>query len=263
MALSTQAAPPPDIVTSDAAPAGAPRGHDLRIATYNIHGGYGAWPARAVERIVAVIRELDADVIALQEVPLGGTRAPDVLAHLRDATGMHAVAGPTIETPERRYGNAVLSRCPIRAARTLDLSFHQREPRGALDADIDCSAGPIRVVATHLGLSANERSAQVQRLLAAFDTGAMPVILMGDINEWFVRGRALQALTTRFRRAPAPRTFPTAWPVFSLDRIWIHPGELLVDVAVHRSMLARHASDHYPLVAQMRVEPGAGTPLAG
>ena len=61
----------------------------------------------------------------------------------------------------------------------------------------------------------------------------MPVILLGDINEWFVRGRALQALVTRFRRAPAPRTFPTVYPVFSLDRIWIHPGEWLVDVVVH------------------------------
>ncbi|AJY15144.1 endonuclease/exonuclease/phosphatase family protein [Burkholderia multivorans] len=273
MALIRHTAAPPEVITAPAPPAAAPGGRDLRIATYNIHGGYGPWHARAADRIAAVIDELDADVIALQEVPLGGTRGPDVLAHLRDATGMHAAAGPTIDTAERRYGNAVLSRYPIRAARTLDLSFHQREPRGALDADIDCRTGPLRVVATHLGLSARERSAQVQRLLAAFDTGAMPVILLGDINEWFVRGRALQALVTRFRRAPAPRTFPTVCPLFSLDRIWVHPGELLVDVAVHRSARARHASDHYPLVARMRApqpepEPAAapfdrpGTPLA-
>ncbi|MBU9437185.1 endonuclease/exonuclease/phosphatase family protein [Burkholderia multivorans] len=262
MALIRHAAAPPEVVTAPAPPAAAPGGRDLRIATYNIHGGYGPWHARAADRIAAVIEELDADVIALQEVPLGGTRAPDVLAHLRDATGMHAAAGPTIDTAERRYGNAVLSRYPIRAARTLDLSFHQREPRGALDADIDCRSGPLRVVATHLGLSARERSAQVQRLLAAFDTGAMPVILLGDINEWFVRGRALQALVTRFRRAPAPRTFPTVCPLFSLDRIWVHPGELLVDVVVHRSARARHASDHYPLVARMRVPQPAPAPAA-
>ncbi|RQR34985.1 hypothetical protein DIE23_10460 [Burkholderia sp. Bp9143] len=130
----------------------------------------------------------------------------------------------------------------------------------AAHGDPDSGAGTLRVVVTHLGLSANERSAHVQRLLAAFGTGAMPVILMGGINAWFVRGRALQALVTRFRRAPAPRTFPTLYPVFSLDRIWIHPGELLVDVNVHRSVRARHASDHYPLVARMRATPG--TPLA-
>lgn len=68
--------------------------------------------------------------------------------------------------------------------------------------------------------------------------------------------------STRFRRAPAPRTFPTVCPVFSLDRIWIHPGELLVDVVVHRSVRARHASDHYPLVARMRATPATGTLLA-
>ncbi|KVD07052.1 endonuclease [Burkholderia ubonensis] len=236
-----------------------PGARDLRIATYNIRGGFGIWHAAAADRIAAVIDELDADVIALQEVPLGGSRGADVLAHLRAATGLNAAAGVTIDTTERRYGNAVLARCPIRAARTLDLSFRHREPRGALDADIDCGAGLIRVVATHLGLSAAERSEQVQRLLAAFDTGAMPVILLGDINEWLMRGRALRTLVTRFRRAPAPRTFPTLYPLFALDRIWIHPGELLIDVAVHRSARARRASDHYPLVARMRVPAPPGT----
>lgn len=133
-------------------------------------------------------------MIALQEVPLGGTDAPDLLAHLRETSGMYAVEGPTFATPRRRYGNAVLSRLPIRAARSVDLSFHRREPRGALDADVECGSTILRVVATHLGLSASERSAQVRSLLAAFDTSELPVILLGDINEWFVHGRALRTL---------------------------------------------------------------------
>ncbi|WP_080295279.1 endonuclease/exonuclease/phosphatase family protein [Burkholderia pseudomallei] len=239
-----------------------PRTRELRIATYNIHGGLGAWTASAAERIAVVLDELRADVIALQEVPLGGVRGADVLAHLRACTGMHAAEGPTIDTPARRYGNAVLSRFPIRAARMLDLSFGNREPRGALDADIECGFGVLRVVATHLGLSATERSAQVARLLAAFDTRALPVILLGDINEWFVRGRALRALVTHFRRAPAPRTFPTLCPLFSLDRIWVHPGEWLVDVTAHRSARARRASDHYPLVARIRAAPETDADIA-
>jgi endonuclease/exonuclease/phosphatase family metal-dependent hydrolase len=230
---------------------------ELKIATYNIHGGLPAWTAQAkrqmVSRIAHVIEELGADIVALQEVPLGGSEAPDVLSQLREASGMFAVEGPTLDTPKRRYGNAVLSRLPIRMARTLDLSFHRREPRGALDADIECSGRLIRVVATHLGLSASERSTQVRTLLAAFDNSALPVILVGDINEWFVRGRALRALVSHFRRAPAPRTFPTFCPVFALDRIWVHPGQWLVDVEVHRSAMARRASDHYPLVARIRM----------
>jgi endonuclease/exonuclease/phosphatase family metal-dependent hydrolase len=230
---------------------------ELKIATYNIHGGLITWTAKSerqmAARIARVIAEIDADVVALQEVPLGGSETPDVLSHLREATGMFAVEGPTLDSPKRRYGNAVLSRFPVRAARTLDLSFHRREPRGALDADIECGGGVIRVVATHLGLSASERSTQVRTLLAAFDNSELPVILVGDINEWFVRGRALRTLVSHFRRAPAPRTFPTFCPVFALDRIWMHPGEYLIDVTVHRSALARTASDHYPLVANIRV----------
>lgn len=241
----------------DLEPAMRERIRELKIATYNIHGGQPAWTAQAkrqmATRIARVIGEIDADIVALQEVPLGGSEAPDVLSQLRETTGLYAVEGPTLDTPKRRYGNAVLSRFPIRMARTLDLSFHRREPRGALDADIDCEGQLIRVVATHLGLSASERSTQVRTLLAAFDNSALPVILVGDINEWFVRGRALRTLVSHFRRAPAPRTFPTFCPIFALDRIWAHPGEWLLDVTVHRSDLARRASDHYPLVARIRV----------
>jgi endonuclease/exonuclease/phosphatase family metal-dependent hydrolase len=240
---------------------------ELKIATYNIHGGLPAWTAQAkrqtAARIARVISELDADIVAMQEVPLGGSENPDLLAQLREATGMFAVEGATLDTPKRRYGNAVLSRFPVRAARTLDLSFHRREPRGALDADIECGGRLIRVVATHLGLSASERSTQVRTLLAAFDNSELPVILVGDINEWFVRGRALRALVSHFRSAPAPRTFPTVCPVFALDRIWMHPGECLVDVTVHRSAFARKASDHYPLVARIRLPAHTPRPRAG
>ncbi|MBI0328329.1 endonuclease/exonuclease/phosphatase family protein [Burkholderia plantarii] len=253
MALTAPRAGPHAVVTAAArAPGGEAPGHEWRIATYNIHGGIATPHAVDAGRIAAVLGELDADVVALQEVPLGGRDAPDVLAALAATTGMHAVAGPTIDTPARRYGNAVLSRFPVLAARTLDLSVAGREPRGALDADLRIGGAPVRVVACHLGLSAAERSEQVRRLLASFDTGRMPVILLGDINEWFVHGRALRALTSHFRRAPALRTFPAVCPLFALDRIWIHPGEWLVEVSAHRSALARRASDHYPLVARMR-----------
>ncbi|ALP64332.1 endonuclease/exonuclease/phosphatase family protein [Paraburkholderia caribensis] len=228
----------------------------LRIATYNIHGTVGADGRPSAERIAGVIRELDADIVALQEVPLGGSFAPNALPVLREMTGMNAIAGPTLDTPERRYGNAILSRLPICATRSLDLSFGTREARGALDVDVETD-GPgsgLRVVATHLGLSARERRAQIRALIAAFDTPRMPVLLMGDLNEWFVWGHALRMLVTHFRAAPAPRTFPARLPVFALDRIWMHPADRLIDVTVHRSTLARAASDHLPLVARIARE---------
>ncbi|OWY30557.1 endonuclease [Herbaspirillum robiniae] len=223
----------------------------LTVATYNIHSAVGTDGRFSPERIAGVLGEIEADVIALQEVPLGGTAQPNVLDLLRQTTGFHAVESPTMETRERRYGNAVLSRYPVLATESIDLSFGSREPRGALDADIDCHGHMLRVVATHLGLKPAERREQIKRLLQAFDTDQAPVILMGDVNEWFVWGRALRWLVSHFEPAPAPRTFPSRWPVFSLDRIWISPRHRLLQVEVHRSALARVASDHLPLIAHI------------
>jgi endonuclease/exonuclease/phosphatase family metal-dependent hydrolase len=221
----------------------------LTVVTYNIHGAIGTDSRFSPKRIAAVLQEINADVIALQEVPLGGPAGTDVLVLLRDATGFHAVEGPTEDSSRRRYGNAILSRYPIRGTRAIDLSFGSREARGALDADIDFEGNPLRIVATHLGLHPAERREQIRRLLQAFDTDRMPVILMGDVNEWFVWGRPLRALVSHFEAAPAPRTFPSRWPVFSLDRIWIRPRHRLLHVSVHNTALARVASDHLPLIA--------------
>ncbi|KMQ80336.1 Endonuclease/Exonuclease/phosphatase family protein [Candidatus Burkholderia pumila] len=225
---------------------------ELRIATYNLHGAVGIDGKFAPERIGEVLAEIDADIFALQEVPLGGANSPDLLAVLQYMTNLNAVAGPTLETPARRYGNAVLTRYPVRAVHMLDLSFKSLEPRGALDADIDCNGEVWRVVATHLGLASSERRVQVEQVLQRFDTPELPVILLGDLNEWFVYGRTLRRLVTHFHRASALRTFPTRYPLFALDRIWVHPGERLMRVDVHRTRLSCVASDHYPLIAHIR-----------
>jgi endonuclease/exonuclease/phosphatase family metal-dependent hydrolase len=222
----------------------------LTVATYNIHAAIGTDGRYAPERIAAVLNEISADVIALQEVPLGGA-GPNVLDVLQQATGFHAVEGPAEDTPKRRYGNAVLSRYPVAATRTIDLSFGSREPRGALDADLNCHGHPLRIIATHLGLRPAERRHQIRLLLQAFDTDRMPVILTGDLNEWFVWGRPLRWLTSHFEPVPAPPTFPSRLPLFALDRLWISPRHRLVQVRVHATPLARVASDHLPLIAHI------------
>lgn len=236
---------------SEPAPQRARTPWPLTIATYNIHAAVGADGRYAPDRIIDVLHELQADIIALQEVPLGGTAADNVLAIVADATGYESAEGAACTTPERRYGNAVLSRWPILSVRAIDLSFGSREPRGALDADVECDGDLLRVVATHLGLRPAERRHQIRRLLDVFDTEEMPVILLGDINEWFIWGKALRPLVSHFQAVPAPATFPSRWPVFALDRIWIRPRHRLVHVEVHNTPLARVASDHLPLIAHI------------
>lgn len=223
----------------------------LTIATYNIHGAVGCDRKFSPDRVAAVLREINADIVALQEVPLGGTKTPNVLRVLQEATGFAAAEGPACDRPERRYGNAVLTRYPILSLRSIDLSFGSREPRGALDADVNCHGHMLRIVATHLGLRPAERREQIRKLLQMFDTEEMPVILLGDINEWFVWGRALRWLVSHFQAVPAPKTFPSWRPLFALDRIWIRPRHRLVHVEVHATPLARVASDHLPLIAHI------------
>jgi endonuclease/exonuclease/phosphatase family metal-dependent hydrolase len=229
----------------------------LTIASYNIHSAVGTDGRFAPERIAEVIREIGADVVALQEVPLGGNGKASVLDVLKRAAGFHCAEGQTCLIDDCGFGNAVLSRYPIAAVRSIDLTFGAFEPRGALDADLDCHGHPLRVVATHLGLSLAERRHQIDVLLERFDTDRMAVVLLGDINEWFVWGESLRKLKAHFQQAPAPRTFPSRFPVFALDRIWIRPRQRLVQVKVHATKLARVASDHLPLVAHIgaHVEP--------
>ena len=238
-------APPPQRIAPDPDP------WPLTVATYTSPGAVGRARRFAPERVADVLREMNADIIALQEVPLGGSKTPNVLAMLQQATGYVAAEGPACDRPDRRFGNAVLSRYPILSMRAIDLSFGSREPRGAVDADVDCHGHLLRVVATHLGLRFAERREQIRRLLQSFDTEEMPVILLGDINEWFAWGSSLRALVSHFQEVPAPRTFPSRHPLFALDRIWIRPRHRLVHVEAYATPLARIASDHLPLLAHI------------
>ena len=223
----------------------------LTVATYNIHAAVGSDGRFSAARVARVLREMNADIIALQEVPLGGSHWPNILSILQQSVRLVAVEGYTFSVGGRRFGNAILSRYPILATRRIDISFGSREPRAALDADIYCHGHALRVIATHLGLRAAERRAQISKLLQCFDTAEMPVILLGDVNEWFVWGRTLRRLVSHFQAVPAPATFPASWPVFALDRIWIRPRHRLVHVQVHASRMARLASDHLPLIAHI------------
>jgi endonuclease/exonuclease/phosphatase family metal-dependent hydrolase len=231
----------------------------LRVASYNIHQCVGTDRRRDPERVAAVLREVDADVIGLQEVDARPGAASDSMQmqYLASALGLHAVAGPTIVRHDGHYGNALLSRRPVLDVRRVDLTVYRREPRAAIDADLDVDGAVVRVIVTHLGLLPGERRIQVQRLLDVLgeegNGGSSATLLCGDINEWFAVGRPLRWLNARLGRAAAVRTFPTFWPVFALDRLWVSPRPALAAVRAHVTPASRIASDHLPLVADLQL----------
>ena len=225
----------------------------VTVATYNIHDAIGCDGRFNPTRIAQVLGELNASVLALQEVGSHHSGV-DMLAFLRDATGFEAVAGPTVLRATGEYGNAVLSRYPVREVTRIDLKVPRREERGALDVLLDCDGSPLRVLATHLGLRPAERREQVQRLLRALEAEKrVTTVLMGDLNEWFLWGRPLRWLHVHFKRTPSPPTFPARFPIFALDRIWVELRRLLRRLMVHASPQARIASDHLPVLAQVEL----------
>ena len=225
----------------------------LKIVSYNVHRAIGRDRRFSPDRILAVLREIDADVIALQEVE-ACDRGADMLEWLAKQTGMHPIAGTTLIRHDGHFGNGLLTRWPVRQKTLCDLSWRGREPRGAIAADIDVHGAPLRVVATHLGLRPAERRDQVQRLIKLFtDVPADKAVLLGDLNEWFLWGRPLRRLHRYFKHTPHVATFPSGWPFLALDRVWTHPRSMLKRICVHRSVLARVASDHLPLIAEVEV----------
>jgi endonuclease/exonuclease/phosphatase family metal-dependent hydrolase len=225
---------------------------DIRLASYNVHRAIGTDGRCDPYRILGVLQEIDADVIALQEVEAQDSGG-DMLEWLSKETGFRAIAGTTLRRHDGIYGNGLLTRLHVKGIDLVDLSWRGREPRGAIAANLEVEGGShLRVVATHLGLRPAERREQVERLLELFtwhpeDRG----VLVGDLNEWFLWGRPLRHLHEYFDATPARATFPSRHPVFALDRIWTHPGSMLRRIEVHDSPLARVASDHRPLVATL------------
>lgn len=226
----------------------------LRIATYNIHRAVGRDGREDHGRIAEVLGEISADIVALQEVGYRAGVPGNNLQELAGRLEAEVIEGVTLQDERGHYGNALLSRLPAGSVRLHDLSIAGREPRGAIELNARVNGVELRVVATHLGLRPGERRYQVGRLLPIFEReGERVDVLLGDLNEWFLYGRPLRRLHRVFGALPAPATFPAKRPVFALDRFWARPRSVVKSLRVHRSSLARVASDHLPLVAELEV----------
>jgi endonuclease/exonuclease/phosphatase family metal-dependent hydrolase len=253
----------------------------LRVATYNIHKCKGLDGRTRPERIARVLAELSADVIAVQEI----LSAPDGEPEADQAKYLAAALEPRYhywlgETRKHRgaaYGNAVLSRFPILAARHYDITRSRREQRGCMRVDLDLGDGAlVHVFNVHMGTGFFERRLQgdllVSREILIDPELHAPRIVLGDFNEW-TRGLATRVLSQHFDEAEfakkkrrgmlrkpsaekskkTRRTYPGVLPLLHLDHIYFERGMRLLGAEVHRSRLALVASDHLPLVADLEL----------
>ncbi len=228
----------------------------LRVATWNIHSCVGLDARFAPDRIAQVIKDLDVDLIGLQEVGWHhrGEAGLDQFAFLEKATGLAAHAGPTKHNERAHYGNALLTRLPVLRSTPIDLSVGRREPRGGIDTLVEVQGRPVRIIVAHLGLDPWERAKQIGRIVdLVAEEPELPTLFMGDLNEWAPNSPRLKRLAQAFPDWASPRSFHARMPTLRLDRIYVNGGLTIPAYEVVRTVLTRRASDHLPVRATVAV----------
>ena len=224
----------------------------VTVASYNIHAAIGTDGQFNPQRIIDVIKQLDADIIALQEVEHHDWDDTDLLEYIARQCDYQAIAGPTMRRDTRHYGNALLTRFPVTRIIHHDLSYQKNEPRGAIQASIASDDLTFEIFATHFGLKRAERQQQINQLLSQIKTlNADNYLLVGDLNDWWPFSRLNRTLHQRFIKPQPVRTYPSQLPLLSLDRILVGSAWRYLSLKTHQSALARQASDHLPIVAQI------------
>ncbi len=239
----------------------------LRVATYNVHGCVGTDKIRSERRIADVIRSLDLDVVGLQELDLNRTRSAraNQLSLITAALGWSGHFFPAFKREEEEYGDAIISRFQLRVRKSGELPakapWFCRESRGAIWAAVETPTGPCHVINTHFGLGRRERLIQAKLLAAADWIGAAPdepLIVMGDFNCGSASpaiGVLVNALQSGYPTTKPPPTFPSGRPLLAIDHVLVNKYLRVSRLHAVSDPIARIASDHLPLVAELIVIP--------
>ena len=241
----------------------------LRIMTYNVHSCIGMDGKLAPERIARLIARHEPDIVALQEIDVGRVRtdSADQAQVIADHLGMDVHFHGALHLERERFGDAVLTHLPMRLIKAADLPrlplSPTSEPRGALWVEIKAFGKKIQFINTHLSLRGRERRAQVESLLSRHWLGhpkcQTPTILCGDFNlqpnsrEWQTLNTALSDVQNATLDHIPQKTFASRLPTLRIDHIFIDNALQAIGVQIPNNALARVASDHLPLIADIRL----------
>jgi endonuclease/exonuclease/phosphatase family metal-dependent hydrolase len=224
----------------------------ITVASYNIHKAVGLDRKRDPERILAILREVDADVIALQECDRRFGERPSVIPRaMLDESPWSAVPLGARQNSLGWHGNAILVRKGIEVRDCAAVPLPMLEPRGAVCADLAIEDKPLRIVGMHLDISGLRRHHQVRSVVGHVTRTPSPTVLMGDLNDWSRNGRALREFGDGWSMVGTGPSFPARRPVAPLDRIVVSHDLLVANCGVHRSALAAQGSDHLPVWATL------------
>ncbi len=229
----------------------------LTVASYNIHKAVGIDRRRDPERILTILHEIGADIVALQEADqrFGSRSSCLPLAMIDDHGHYKAVRLDTRPGSIGWHGNAFLVAKSVEVLDAAIVPLPTIEPRGAVRMDALVSGVRVRAVGMHLDLSGIRRRQQIRAILAHAGrcTPPCPTVMMGDINEWSASGGALREFAPDYHVLNPGRSFHTRRPVAALDRIMISDGFVLDRCGVHHSALAARGSDHLPVWARLDI----------
>ncbi|SNT71605.1 Metal-dependent hydrolase, endonuclease/exonuclease/phosphatase family [Paracoccus seriniphilus] len=223
----------------------------LRLASYNLHKCRGMTGPHAPERNLAVIRDLGPDIIALQEVDFRFGARPEALPRslIKRETGLVPleISGRTGTQSLGWHGQTLLLRPDLaQDAVVRRLPLPGLEPRGAVAIRLP----GLTVIGMHLGLARSSRRAQLARIAAqAARISEDHIVMMGDFNEWR-DDRGLESLSQYRIITPGP-SYPAPMPQLALDRIVMSRDLTLLRSGVYGEDLARRASDHLPIWAEI------------
>ncbi|MEJ6951615.1 endonuclease/exonuclease/phosphatase family protein [Natronospora cellulosivora (SeqCode)] len=220
--------------------------YELKVMNYNIRQGLGMDDKLDLDRIAKVIEDSNADIISLNEVDhrLPRSRFQNQIEYLAEKLDMNYVFGPNLKTRTGSYGNAILSKYPLKNVVNHSLPTREDiEARGVLEAEVTLSTGKdINIFSTHFTPSYIERPKQLAWTNDYLKSLENPYIFMGDLNMEFPVINNQESLMADFK------TFPAIEPTHGIDHIFTNLSFDLVD----KYVIDTPASDHLPVVAKFR-----------